>query len=94
MQLLIQILNNKDMHQEVSLCSLKLQIKTKIVYLIQKWGLRFEKQSDILPLFYNVYKALLANGVKFPDPPAKTEVKSGSSGGTEAVPKKKQEDRK
>jgi hypothetical protein len=53
------------------------------VFLIQKWGLRYEKQSDIMPLFNNVYKALLANGVKFPDPPAKTEAKSGSSGGTE-----------
>ena len=47
-----------------------LQIKNKIVYLIQKWGLRYEKQHDLVPLFFDVYKALLANGVKFPDPPS------------------------
>lgn len=34
MQVLIVILNNKQMQQE---------IHKKIVYLIQKWGLRFEK---------------------------------------------------
>lgn len=37
-----------------------------------------------MPLFHNVYKALLANGVKFPDAPGKQDPKTGSSGGTEA----------
>lgn len=54
------------------------------MYLIQKWGLRYEKQHDLVPLFYDVYKALKANNVKFPDPPTNSEIKTGSSGGTES----------
>lgn len=55
------------------------------MYLIQKWGKRYEKQHDLVPLFYDVYKALLDNGVKFPDLPAesKSAPKTGSSGGTD-----------
>jgi hypothetical protein len=56
--------------------------------LIQKWGLRYEKQ-DSHSLFFNVYKALLTNGVKFPDPPAKVDGKAGSSGGTDAQARQK-----
>lgn len=62
------------------------------MYLIQKWGLRYEKQQDIVPLFHNVYKALLANGVKFPEPSGKTEPKTGSSGGTEARPETRKDE--
>jgi hypothetical protein len=42
------------------------------VYLVQKWGLRFEKQRDLLPLFSDVYNALKKSGVQFPPPPAQT----------------------
>ena len=37
-----------------------------------------------MPLFYDVYKALKANNVKFPDPPTNSEIKTGFSGGTES----------
>lgn len=67
------------------------QIKNKVVYLIQKWGLRYEKQQEIVPLFNKVYKALLANGVKFPDIPNK-DVKAGSSGGTDTKPDTRKEE--
>ena len=60
-----------------------LQIKTKIVYLIQKWAIRFEKQHDLVPLFSDVYKALQQSGVKFP--PKTAPSKTGSSGGTEGT---------
>lgn len=83
MQTLIQILNAKEVH---------LEIKNKIVYLVQKWGLRYEKNQDNVPLFTKVYKALQANGIKFPDPPAKTEV--GSSGGTGSAGQKSSSSRK
>ena len=38
----------------------------RIAYLIQKWGLRFDKYSDILPIFTQVYDALRNKGVEFP----------------------------
>ena len=70
MQVLVVILNNKTMQPEVCdwLSTIILwvfsQILKKIVYLIQKWGIRFEKeQRDTLPLFYDVYTALQKNGV-------------------------------
>jgi len=65
MQVLIVILNNKQMQQE---------IQKKIVYLIQKWGLRFEKQNNKeCPLFFEVYSALKKSGVQFPPPPANVQ---------------------
>lgn len=30
-------------------------IRHKVLYLIKKWGERFEKQQDIIPNFYDVY---------------------------------------
>lgn len=35
--------------------------------MIQKWGMRFDKDKDILPLFSEVYQALKNRGVPFPD---------------------------
>ena len=73
-------------------------MQQKIVYLIQKWGLRFESQHDRLPLFFDVYSALLKTGVQFPPPPspvqtspAKPEPKPAPSGGVpslDRIPKK------
>jgi len=54
MHVLIAMLNNKSLPKE---------IQQKIVYLIQKWGIRFEKQRDLLPLFSDVYGALKRSGV-------------------------------
>ena len=31
------------------------QVQKKILELIQKWGVRFESEKDILPLFASVY---------------------------------------
>jgi hypothetical protein len=34
--------------------------------MIQQWGMRFENDTDTLPLFSQIYKALSARGVQFP----------------------------
>ena len=57
MNVIIQLLNNKDVSQ---------QVKKKILQLIQHWGLRFEDDSDVLPLFSNVYAALKQRSLPFP----------------------------
>lgn len=43
------------------------EVQVKILYLIKKWGNRFEKQKDILPNFSEVYNTLKANSVIFPE---------------------------
>ena len=43
-----------------------------MLVLLQKWGLQFEKDRDILPLFYDVYNALKQKGNTFPDPPVES----------------------
>lgn len=58
MNVVIQLLNNKDVNQ---------QVKKKILQLIQHWGLRFEEDAEALPLFSNVYGALKTKGLPFPD---------------------------
>lgn len=58
MNVVIQLLNNKDVSQ---------QVKKKILQLIQHWGLRFEDDSDVLPLFSNVYTALKSKNLPFAD---------------------------
>jgi hypothetical protein len=40
----------------------------KILSLIQKWGIRFEKDHEMLPLFSEVYKALKGKGIPFANP--------------------------
>ena len=58
MNVLIQLLNNKEVSQ---------QVKKKILQLVQHWGLRFEDDNDVLPLFYNVYSALKQRSLPFPN---------------------------
>lgn len=43
------------------------EVQEKILYLIQKWGVRFESQKEILPNFTEVYNSLKKSGVVFPD---------------------------
>ena len=42
-------------------------MKNKILELIQKWAMKFEKDQDILPLFFQVYTALKNKGLAFPE---------------------------
>jgi len=43
------------------------EVQVKILYLIQKWGQRFESSKDILPNFVETYKTLKNNNVIFPE---------------------------
>jgi len=42
MQVLITVLNSKELPREVSIIYNPNQVQQKVVYLIQKWGLKFE----------------------------------------------------
>lgn len=53
-------------HQQVKLIQTFLQIRRKVLVLIQEWGKRFERDHDIMPLFFDVYQALLKKGLEFP----------------------------
>ena len=37
-----------------------------MLQLIQEWGLRFERDKDVLPLFPKLYQDLVSKGVRFP----------------------------
>jgi hypothetical protein len=41
-------------------------LQIKVLELIQKWGLKFESQKDIMPNFYETYKVLKDKGCEFP----------------------------
>jgi len=44
------------------------EVQIKILYLIKKWGLKFEKDKEILPNFLEIYKSLKSTGgIIFPD---------------------------
>jgi hypothetical protein len=43
------------------------ELQIKILFLIKKWGLKFENQKDILPNFYETYNSLKNNNVVFPE---------------------------
>jgi len=43
-----------------------LQIRKKVLVLIEEWGKKFERDHDIMPLFSDVYKALQKKGIEFP----------------------------
>ena len=58
MNVIIQILNTKDVSQ---------QVKKKILQLIQNWGIRFEDDNDVLPLFSTVYGKLKSRNLPFAD---------------------------
>ena len=53
---MIGVLHNQDFNQA---------IHKKVLSLIETWGKRFERDHDILPLFSDVYKALLRKGTDF-----------------------------
>lgn len=39
----------------------------KILYLLKKWGIKFEKNKDILPSFTDLYEQLKKNNAVFPN---------------------------
>mgnify|MGYP003294202517 CR=1 FL=1 len=43
------------------------EVSQKILYLIQKWGGRFEKYYEIIPNFTDMYKQLKNSGIQFPE---------------------------
>jgi hypothetical protein len=53
----------------------------KILYLLKKWGLKFEKNKDIIPTFSDLYEQLKNNNAVFPNittPPYKKYVTDSS----------------
>jgi len=36
------------------------------LFLIEEWGIRFESEKDILPLYNEIYTALKKKGLAFP----------------------------
>jgi len=43
------------------------EVQIKILYLIKKWGVMFEKQKDIIPNFTDTYITLINAKVTFPE---------------------------
>lgn len=41
-------------------------VQVKILFLIEKWGQKFETQKDIIPNFDVYYTTLQKNGIQFP----------------------------
>ena len=54
MNALVQLIHNKDLMPE---------IHKKVLNMIQNWGKKFERDHDILPLFSDVYKAIVKKGI-------------------------------
>ena len=42
------------------------EIQTKLLQLIQSWGMDFENKKDIIPNFFKIYNKFKVNGVVFP----------------------------
>ena len=42
-------------------------VQIKLLYLLKKWGIKFENQKTIIPNFSDVYSRLKNNGVEFPE---------------------------
>ena len=42
-------------------------IQEKILYMIKKWGIKFEKNRDIIPTFCDFYEKLKQNNTVFPN---------------------------
>jgi len=42
-------------------------IQEKILYLLKKWGIKFEKQKDIIPTFNDIYEQLKKSNTVFPN---------------------------
>ncbi len=43
------------------------KIQEKILYLLKKWGIKFEKTKDIIPTFTDIYDQLKKNNTVFPN---------------------------
>ena len=43
------------------------EVQIKLLYLIKKWGIKFENQKNILPNFSDIYIRLKENGIEFPE---------------------------
>ena len=42
------------------------EIQTKLLQLIQNWGISFQNKKDVVPNFYKIYNKFQINGVVFP----------------------------
>ena len=42
-------------------------VQIKLLYLLKKWGIKFEPQKNIIPNFNDIYTRLKTNGVEFQD---------------------------
>lgn len=42
-------------------------IQEKILYLLKKWGIKFEKHKDIIPTFSDIYEQLKKSNTVFPN---------------------------
>ena len=42
------------------------EIQTKLLQLIQNWGIDFENKKEVIPNFYKIYNKFKVNGVVFP----------------------------
>ena len=54
-QLLIALL--KSQSQEIQL---------KLLFLIEKWGLKYQNETDSLKNFFEIYSSLKSKGIAFP----------------------------
>jgi hypothetical protein len=43
------------------------EVQVKVLYLIKKWGTKFEYYKEKLPNFNEIYISFMNSGVKFPD---------------------------
>lgn len=43
------------------------EVQNKVLGLIEKWGIKFESQKDILPNFFETYKTFKSLNVSFPE---------------------------
>jgi hypothetical protein len=57
--------------------------------LIRQWGKKFQRDHDIMPLFSDVYNALVKKGVEFPgESAAEVPQSSPNSAGSPMISKK------
>ena len=56
------------------------EVQIKILYLIQKWGIKFKKYNTIIPYFSSIFENLKDNDVEFPDDVESTYEKYLQSG--------------
>ena len=56
-------------------CNEHPDIQCKVLFLIEKWGIKYQNQKDVLPNFTETYIALKQNGVVFPKQPVNVNKK-------------------